>query len=92
MFTLFISIFKKFILNTNKISSLAKIVKAIKAKGKELIIKKNIIIKKKGSRYDSNFIFCFKILDASNLVTSICEPQEKSTLNEKFLLDVISLH
>ena len=37
MFTLFISIFKKFILSTNKISSLAKIVKAIKAKGKELI-------------------------------------------------------
>ena len=83
---MFISVLKKLILSINKISSFVKIANDTKTKEKELIIKKNIAIKKRGSRYDSNFIFCFKILDASNLVTSICEPQEKSTLNEKIFV------
>ena len=86
MFTFFICILKKFILSINKINSFVKITNDIKTKERELIINKNIDIKKKGSIYDSNFIFCFKILDASNLVTSICEPQEKSTLNEKIFV------
>ena len=71
MSTLFISVLKKLILSINKISSFVKIANDTKTKEKELIIKKNIAIKKRGSRYDSNFIFCFKIFDASNLVTSI---------------------
>tara|TARA_B100000287_G_C20568708_1_gene755628 strand:+ start:940 stop:1215 length:276 start_codon:yes stop_codon:yes gene_type:complete len=86
LFTLFISVLKKFILSIIKISSFVKIVNDIKTKEKELIININIVIKKKGNKYDSNFIFFFKIFDASNLVISICEQQEKIAHNEKIFV------